>query len=76
MSSGLCSCPLKTIRENDGDGDGGGDRRARGVIVVDYHGEVADVKDVSVADFVRGRDHSEGVHFVAWEARLETRSRN
>jgi len=72
----LCPCffPSRTIRGNgDDDGDGGG-LHARGVIVGDYCGGVADVKGVSVADLVRGRDRLEGVHCVAWGVHPEIRS--
>jgi len=76
VNSGLCFCPSRTIRGNDGDGGGGGGYRAGGVTVGGCRGEGADVKDGSVADSARERDRLEGVHFVVRGVQLEIRSRN
>jgi len=76
VNPGPCFYPSRPTRESDGDGGDGDDLHARYVTVGGYCGEIADVKDVSVADFARGRDRSEGVHFVVWGVRLEIRSQN
>ena len=76
MNSAPYFYPSRPIRGDGDDGDDGGGLRVRDVIVGGYCGEVADVKGGPAADFVRGRDRSEGAHFVAWGDRLEIRSQN
>ena len=76
MSSDPCFYPSNPIRGDGGGDDDDGGLHVRDVIVGGYCGEVADVKDVFAAGFAGGRDRSEGVHFFAWEVRVEIRSQN
>ena len=76
VTPGPCFYPSRLVRGDDDDDGGDGDFCARGVIVEGYCGEVADARNVSAADFARGCDLLEGVHFVAWGVRVEIKSQS
>lgn len=61
---------------DDGDGGDGGDLHGQYVVVGDYYGEVANVKDVFVVDFVRGRDRLVGVRSAVMEVQFEIRNQD